>query len=93
MNKNTKQDRELFRKTKRKAIERDGNCCVICGKYGCDVHHIVFRSQGGKSTLDNLVCLCRECHNTKAHGAKAKEYRTMFQLYVAGVEHGNPDFD
>ena len=92
MNKNTKQDRELFRKTKRQAIERDKGCCVLCGKYGCDVHHIVFRSQGGKSTLDNLVCLCRDCHNA-AHGENARMYRKILQLYTSWGAHGDPHFD
>jgi hypothetical protein len=29
-------------------------------------HHVVFRSKGGKDTIDNLVTLCEECHK-KVH--------------------------
>ena len=32
-----------------------------------EIHHIVFRSQGGKTELGNLLLLCRECH-MRAHG-------------------------
>lgn len=24
-----------------------GGCCAICGRYGAEAHHVVFRSQGG----------------------------------------------
>lgn len=36
--------------------------CVICGKRGEEVHHVTFRSQGGKDVSDNLVLLCKSCH-------------------------------
>lgn len=32
-----------------------------------DVHHIVFRSHGGNNEIENLIGLCRWCHN-RAHG-------------------------
>lgn len=42
--------------------ERDGGRCVVCGFPHVQVHHIVFRSQGGRHDPENLVCLCAECH-------------------------------
>lgn len=42
--------------------ERD-RWCVICGDRGRDIHHVVYRSHGGKDTEDNLVLLCRDCHS------------------------------
>ena len=43
--------------------ERDGGRGVVCGDdLGVQVHHIVFRSQGGKHDPENLVCLCPDCH-------------------------------
>lgn len=41
--------------------------CVACGKPEVQAHHIVFKSQSGKTTLDNLIPLCPECH-MRAHG-------------------------
>ena len=42
--------------------ERDGGQCVVCGMPDVEVHHIKFRSQGGKHDPENLVCLCADCH-------------------------------
>jgi 5-methylcytosine-specific restriction endonuclease McrA len=42
--------------------DRDRDRCVVCGFPHVQVHHIRFRSQGGKHETFNLVCLCAECH-------------------------------
>lgn len=34
-----------------------------CRRSMVDVHHVVKRSQGGSDALDNLVGLCRRCHD------------------------------
>lgn len=45
---------------------RDGHTCQICkGKSGdkkLDVHHIIFRSNGGSDIAENLITLCHTCH-------------------------------
>lgn len=48
-------------------LERDNYMCRRCGtrstkKNPLTLHHIVFRSRGGKSTPDNLITWCSECH-------------------------------
>lgn len=48
-------------------VERDRLRCRGCGKPGEEVHHIIFRSHGGKDEEGNLVTICRNCHN-QAHG-------------------------
>ena len=76
MNKRKREDEKLLRQNRPKVIERDNYSCVLCGGHdGIAIHHIVFRSQLGKSTMDNLACLCLQCHN-EAHGVNAKEIRT-----------------
>lgn len=42
--------------------------CENCGDRASDVHHLVFRSQGGTNEIENLMGLCRECHN-EAHNS------------------------
>jgi hypothetical protein len=34
-----------------------------------EVHHIIFRSQGGRDVHENLISLCSSCHR-KAHGTE-----------------------
>src|SRR5712692_1470636 len=50
---------------------RDGYTCQHCGKQKVrlQAHHIVFREQGGKDTLANLLTLCEACHY-KLHEGK-----------------------
>ena len=50
-------------KLRESVMERDNNCCFICGAKGnLHVHHIIPRKIGGKHTMDNLVTLCPGCH-------------------------------
>lgn len=46
-------------------INRDNYACQICGKKNIrlEVHHIIFRSQGGTDDENNLITLCGDCHN------------------------------
>lgn len=46
--------------------ETDFIPCEYCLTKAVDVHHILFRSQGGKDEIENLTAVCRSCH-TKAH--------------------------
>ena len=64
--------------------ERDGGCCVLCGKavpYGSKFHHIIFRSHSGSDVEQNGVTLCLDCHK-KAHGVKAKSIKNQLQEYI-----------
>src|SRR6266436_514616 len=51
-------------------LMRDGYTCQLCGKQKVrlQAHHIVFREQGGKDTLANLLCLCEHCHHQLHEG-------------------------
>jgi 5-methylcytosine-specific restriction endonuclease McrA len=40
--------------------------CEYCSSPAIDIHHLIFKSQGGKDVIENLIALCRDCHN-KAH--------------------------
>ena len=54
------------RKAYKEAAERDNGACVICNGKADDVHHFIFKSQGGDDIVNNLVCLCR-LHHEQAH--------------------------
>ncbi len=49
--------------------EQDFVACEVCDKRAVDVHHIDIKGMGGsklKDNIENLIGLCRDCHN-KAH--------------------------
>ena len=56
-----------FEDTKARILNRDGYKCQICkGKHKdskLEVHHIVYRSQGGSDEAENLITLCHTCHS------------------------------
>ena len=54
----------------RRALEVRDRGCVICGRppRWCDAHHIVHWADGGPTSLDNLVLLCRYHHRQVHHG-------------------------
>jgi 5-methylcytosine-specific restriction endonuclease McrA len=60
--------------------------CECCQSKAVDVHHIVFKSQGGKDEIKNLMALCRKCHD-KAHNEEFKEsdLKLVHGYFMAGV--------
>lgn len=71
-----------FANTKAFVLDRDSHTCRHCkGKSRnsrLEVHHIVFRSNGGSDEAENLITLCKTCHDKvhagdiKLKGGKAK---------------------
>ena len=55
-----------FENTKAKVLNRDGYTCQHCKGRRKDskleVHHIIYRSNGGSDEEDNLITLCHTCH-------------------------------
>lgn len=64
-----------FENTKAMVLNRDNYTCQCCkGKHKdskLEVHHIIFRSQGGSDEADNLITLCHTCHK-KIHSGEIK---------------------
>lgn len=61
-----------FANTKAYVLSRDEHTCQYCKGKTKDnrlhVHHIVFRSNGGSDEQDNLITLCKMCHNNLHEG-------------------------
>ena len=49
--------------------EQDKILCEHCGRVACDLHHIVYRSHGGTDEVENIIALCRKCHEM-AHNSE-----------------------
>ena len=59
--------------------------CVYCSSPSIDIHHLVFKSQGGKDEPDNLIALCRCCHE-KAH-ADRNFNKYLKELHEINIKH------
>ena len=61
-----------FENTKAMILNRDNYTCQCCkGRHKdskLEVHHIVFRSQGGSDEESNLITLCHTCHKNLHSG-------------------------
>ena len=56
-------DRGKFSKMVRDAVkEHFSNTCQECGGKGIHLHHVCFRSQGGRGVFSNALLLCNGCH-------------------------------
>lgn len=74
-----------FENIKAMVLNRDNYTCQHCkGKHKdskLEVHHIIFRSQGGSDEEDNLITLCHTCHK-RLHNGK-------INLKLKGKPKGN----
>jgi len=54
----------LDKKISRAVFLRDNWHCRHCNSnQNLDPHHVIYKSAGGADTLDNLITLCRACHD------------------------------
>lgn len=57
------------KKVDKKLRERSGEICEGCGlKPATERHHRLYRSRGGKHTIENLLHLCGWGNHTGCHG-------------------------
>lgn len=60
-----KHNGRMTAKTVKRFKARFHNECAICGlkdKNVMELHHIIPLGIGGKNDINNLVCLCANCH-------------------------------
>jgi hypothetical protein len=57
-------------------LKRDNHTCQHpgCESQNVEIHHIEFRSQGGRHVSSNLVCLCLKHHEFPHKYIKWREY-------------------
>lgn len=66
-----------FANSKSACLNRDSYTCQCCKtkKGTLHIHHIVYRSNGGADTLDNLITLCADCHR-RLHRGELKDFES-----------------
>lgn len=69
---------------RREVHARDGRKCRWCGRTnaGIHLHHVIYRSSGGKHLLENLISLC-PLHHTVVHSDKAYYQPLLLELLEA----------
>lgn len=70
--------------------EQDVPRCEVCSSSAVDIHHIERRGMGGSKTkdyIDNLMALCRRCHELAEAGKLPKEMLKVIHLRFM-KEHG-----
>ena len=57
------QRKSITQETREQVLTRSGHRCAMCGRASnLEISHLVPLSEGGDSSVDNLLALCRSCH-------------------------------
>ena len=73
----------IQRNVKQRVWERDGGRCVLCGQTNAFPDaHVIARSQGGLGVEQNIVTLCRRCHDRYDNSADRKQIREELERYM-----------
>lgn len=82
-----------YQNLKQYILDRDNYSCQCCKKDSkknieLHIHHILFRSNGGTDTKNNLVTLCKPCHD-KLHKKKdaQKESLNLIKKVPKNTKH------
>lgn len=73
--------------TREKVWIRDGGLCVCCRKPGLPEAHFIPRSKGGLGIPENILTLCRPCHDRFDRGTKKERegMREFFREYLMNI--------
>jgi len=56
----------VYKKLQMAVMERDNWTCQECDHHTeASPHHVIPVGRGGSDVIDNMVCLCAECHAKK----------------------------
>lgn len=81
---------EITPETRQIVEERDGHCCIFCGRPGRGEAHFINRSQGGLGIPENIITVCRACHHFMDNGLSTPAYRAKAEEYLKSKY---PDWD
>jgi len=70
---------QIPKKTRQEVYDRDGGCCVMCGRPTQTIHHVINGGMGRRRNhhIANLILLCgfpydQNCHD-RTHNSKDSE--------------------
>jgi len=77
-------------KVRQEVEERDGGLCIFCHFPGRGEGHYVPRSHGGLGIPENIICVCRTCHDRMDNSQARQIYMNRAREYL---ESKYPDWD
>lgn len=72
--------------------ERDHGRCVYCGNPGLPEAHYIPRSKGGLGVEQNILTLCRKCHDRFDNGPRMVR-DGMKEFFAEYLQSHYPDWD
>lgn len=84
----------ITKEVKEKVWDRDGGQCVFCGTcYNVAPEaHFIPRSKGGLGIEENVLTLCRRCHNRYDFGPRY-DREAMREFFEDYLEDCYPEWD
>lgn len=70
-------------RVKQAVFERDKGQCIVCGAPGLPEAHYIPRSKGGLGIEQNIVTLCRSCHNRYDQTEDRPYIRKQIMAYLS----------
>lgn len=80
----------ISKKTKIRVYERDKGRCIFCGAPGLPEAHYIARSQGGLGIEQNIVTVCRPCHDRMDNSTDRQQ---MLQVAAGHLKSFYPDWN
>jgi hypothetical protein len=91
-NKNPATILDFSLRTVSKILRRANKSCDICNwnEASCDIHHIKEKKDGGSDNMENLTCVCPNCHR-KLHQFGDK-FKTEKELRLISLDKTFPEW-
>jgi len=73
---------------KQRVYERDKGRCIFCGAPGLPEAHVISRAHGGMGIEQNIVTVCRNCHERMDNGIMRSAYQKAAVEYLQLIYPG-----
>jgi hypothetical protein len=73
-----------WKKLRKLAYQRSNHSCDFCGNEAVAVHHVKYPKKYNEDCLDNLIVVCKKCHEL-THGLRESDKKN---IYLAGKVGG-----
>lgn len=84
---------DFSKKVREQIIERDEGECRNCGSPGSQIHHVKYRSQGGRGVFTNGLLVCNSCHEKIHRNVELKEsWQQTFET-IYGPSYWKDEWD